>query len=139
MIINWPDRIKIAICGIILVPFIALIIFLILLFSGIFTKMSMTQGVVISVIIAAAVDALYTTKKWKNLRQDEIAGNIPDMTDQNNISLPRVIVAIVVLVLGVVAYVNYTLYSVVTAKLLLLACILISVVEIIYLKTKRKK
>jgi len=139
MIINWPDRIKIAICGIILVPFIALVVFLIMLFTGAFTKMSMNQGAVISIAIAIAVDVLYTAKKWKKLKQDEIAGNIPDMTNQNNISLPRVIVAMVVLVLGVAAYVNYTLYSVVTAKLLLLACILISLVEIIYLKAKRKK
>jgi len=137
MIINWPDRIKIAILGIILVPFIALVSFLILAFTGVFTKISMNKGVVISIAIAIALNILYTARKWKKLKQDEIAGNMPDMTNQKNISLPRVIVAMTVLVLAVAAYVNYTLYSVATAKLLLLACILISVVEIIYLKAKR--
>jgi hypothetical protein len=138
MIINWPDRMKITIFGIILVPFIALVVFLILAFTGVFTKISMNQGVVISVAIAIALDIFYTARKWKKLKQYEIAGNMPDMTNQKNISLPRVIVAMTVLVLAVASYVNYTLYSVATAKLLLLVCFLISVIEIIYLKVKRK-
>lgn len=137
MTTNWSDRIKIAILGIILVPFIALVAFLILAFTGVFIKISMDQGVMISIAIAIVLDVLYTSRKWKKLKQNEIAGNFPDMTNQNNISLPRVIVAIVVLILAVTAYVNYTLYSVATAKLLLLACILISVIEILYLKAKR--
>lgn len=137
MTTNWPDRIKIAIFGIVLVPFIALLLFLILAFTGVFTKISMDKGVVISIVIAIALDALYTARKWKKLKQDEIDGNIPDMANKNNISLPHVIVAIAVLALAFAAYLNYTLYSVAIAKLLLLICILISVVEIIYLKSKR--
>lgn len=138
MIINWPDRIKIAIFGIILIPFLALVAFLILAFTGVFTTISMNQGVVISLGIAIVLDACYTARKWKKLKQDEIAGNIPDMTNQKNISLPRTIVSIIILVLAVAAYVNYKLYSVTIANTLLLICILVSIVEIIYLKAKRK-
>jgi hypothetical protein len=138
MTINWPDRIKVAIFGIILVPFISLVAFLLLAFTGVFTIISMNQGVAISIVIAIVLDACYTVRRWRKLKQDENAGNIPDMTNRNNIGLPRTIMSIVIIVLIVAAYINYKLYSVALAKLLLLACITISVIEIIYLKLRRE-
>lgn len=138
MTINWPDRIKVAIFGIILVPFISLIIFLLLAFIGVFTKISMNQGLIISIIIAVILDTCYMAKKCKSLKQDEVTGNLPDINNPNNISLPRTIISIVVIVLIVAAYINYMLYSVTIAKILLLACITISAIEIIYLKTKKE-
>ena len=135
---NWPDRIKVATFAVILVPFITLVFFLIQAFTGVFTIISMYEGIIISIAIAVVLDICFVTMKWKKLKNNEILGNVPDMSDQNNISLPRTIIAIVVIVLVVLAYINYKLYSVTMAKILLLACIIISVIEIIYLKSKKR-
>ncbi|MBT1075746.1 hypothetical protein [Geobacter grbiciae] len=135
---NWPDRIRLAVFAIILIPFITLILFLIQAFTGVFTIISMNKGIVISVVIVIIFDICFVATKCNRLRQNELADTLPDMNNQNNINLPRTIIAIVVTILAIAAYVNYKLYSVAIAKILLLICILISAIEIIYLKAKRK-
>lgn len=135
---NWPDRIKVALFALILAPFIALILFLLLAFTGIFTILSMNQGFVIIVVIAVIFDIFYVVMKWKKLKQNELAGNMPDMTNQNNIGLSQTITALVGTVLLTVAYINYKLYSVTTAKMLFLACITIVIIETIYRRIVRK-
>lgn len=134
---NWPDRIKLSILAVVLAPFFALMFFLLLFITGVFQYIPLNVGISIIIIIAVSLDVFYIYIKFKQLLLDELNGNIPDVTLINNANMTQTIGSIIIVILMLIAYINYLYYSMVVAKVLLLICILAAIIEIVVIRTNK--
>lgn len=138
MIKNWPDRIKILIFGILIVPFSFVLTFLLMAFLGVLRMMPIEQGVIISGIIAVSFDICYLVVSLRKLMYEENNNITPDLSNRKNLNIGGLILAFFVAGLALLSYVEYQLYSKIYAYILFAICILISVAEIAYYKITNK-
>jgi len=137
---NWPDRIKIVLVSLVMNTIIGMFI------AGIiasldctkiyFTKFSQVYavGYVLSVIITIPIFLYY----WRQLRQQENSGNLPDMNDMRNISPRQLILFLLGLPFLIASVVLFQLYSKTVGLLCLIPYVFLWVVEALYTNKRRQ-
>jgi hypothetical protein len=138
---NVPDRFKLILQFFVFSLGGALLLLLLLMFSGFFAHFhnaNFGKVLVILFAISVALNSWRFVSQWKSLRKKEEAGEIPDYSNPQNIKPFQLIIICVEAPLVLVGYVLYELYSKVAGQVCLSVAIVIAVLEILYLKLCNK-
>lgn len=110
---NLPDRFKLILQFLVFSLGGALLLLLILMFSGFFAYLqdaSIGKALVLLFAISVALNSWRLAIQWKKLRKNEEAGIIPDYQNTQNIMPVQLILVCVILVLLLVGYTVDQLY-----------------------------
>jgi membrane protease YdiL (CAAX protease family) len=138
---NWPDRIKLVLVNIVLNTIIGIAIALLMLFQDIGKRYftSLKQLFLVGILLSVLLTLPFFLKEWKKLRNQEKAGEFPDMQDMRNIAPRQMIFLVIGIPMLVTSFVVFQLYSKLAGVLCFILYLVIWGIETVYVRRRFKK
>ena len=138
---NWPDRIKLIFVNTVLNTILGVIIAMFMLFQDVAKQYftSLKQIFLVGISLAVLLTLPFFLKEWKKLRNQENAGELPDMKDMRNITGRQMIFLAIGAPLFVLSFVLYQFDYKPAAALCFISFLVLGAVEKAYVKRRYKR
>jgi len=138
---NWPDRIKLILVNTVLNTILGVIIAMFILFQDVAKQYftSLKQIFLVGILLAVLLTLPFFLKEWKKLRNQEKAGELPDMKDMRNITGRQMIFLAIGAPLFVTSFVLFQFDYKPAAALCFISFLVLGAVEKAYVKRRYKR
>jgi len=138
---NWPDRIKLILVNTVLNTILGVIIAMFILFQDVAKQYftSLKQIFLVGILLAVLLTLPFFLKEWKKLRNQEKAGELPDMKDMRNITGRQIIFLAIGAPLFVTSFVLFQFDYKPAAALCFISFLVLGAVEKAYVKRRYKR
>jgi len=138
---NWPDRIKLILVNMVLNTIIGIVIACVILFQDISKRYfsSLKQIFFVGIFLAILLTLPFFLKEWKKLRNQEKAGEFPDMNDMRNITGRQMILFVMGFPFLIASVVLFQLHSKLAGVLCAIPYLVMWGIDIVYVKRRFKR